>query len=38
MRNLQGLAKCGKWDMSTYNSNTIFYKALRGVYSITILN
>lgn len=38
MRNLQGLAECGKWDVSTFNSNTIFYKALRGVYLIAILN
>lgn len=37
-RNLQWLRDCGKWDRSTYNSNTIFYKALRGVYLIAILN
>lgn len=37
-RNLQRLAECGKWDVSTYNSNTIFYKALGAVYLIAILN
>lgn len=38
MRTSQWLAECGKWDMSTYNSNTIFYKALRGVSLMVILN